>query len=515
MNQLISRRKFITAAAAGAGIMGGGLLGCSANAVDETGTDSNAWLPATWNYEADVVVVGLGTAGITAAIEAADLGNSVIALDGESEERAGGSTRICGGLMLIQNAASIAVNSFNTHPAGWDEFVGAEEQRSYDWLVQNGLNIMNPNDEFKFAVGNGPAVYAVFKDALDASAVQKLYDTKAVDLIQNPETKEVLGVYAERNGSRIALKANRGVLLATGAFVGNQEFLSEHFYPEAKIYNLSAPYLDGSGHILAFAAGAKIWKSAYGLEFYSMCAATASDEIGTGIVATIPSDAPSAIYLNKAGKRFTDEDVSLIHYKGCPDVLAYKGGLYIGYYGYEGYQNLPCYMVFDEKCFNGGGIGNATQVCTWARWEPDGYVWSDDNKAELDKGWITKADSIEELAGKLDLDPVAVSESIATFNIGCTLGADAFGRVVTERHILDSGPWYGLRIDPGIVYTISGPKFNFDCQALDWHENAIPRLYVVGDISQGQFLNPIGIPGIMGFARKAAQHMTTLEPWKI
>lgn len=61
----------------------------------------------------------------------------------------------------------------------------------------------------------------------------------------------------------------------------------------------------------------------------------------------------------------------------------------------------PVSLIFDEKTREAGSIGNQ-----WLSWPTttEGYTWSNDNLAEIEKGWIIKADTIEELAEKIDRD---------------------------------------------------------------------------------------------------------------
>ena len=194
--------------------------------------------------------------------------------------------------------------------------------------------------------------------------------------------------------------------------------------------------------------------------------------------------------------------------------MAYYGSLYDGYSAEEGYLNLPAYLIFDQKCFEEGSVGNTNENAGWGLWAPEGgYIWSEDNVAELDRGWIVQSDTIEGLCGLLGIDGAVVASTIEEYNRGCDEGEDDFGREVSSDCKIGEGPYYGVQIAPGLCYTIGGPKTDIDCRVLDWNNEPIARLFAAGDIGQGMFLNPIGIPGDMAMGRIAARNISQLEKW--
>ena len=94
------------------------------------------------------------------------------------------------------------------------------------------------------------------------------------------------------------------------------------------------------------------------------------------------------------------------------------------------YPRVPCYWIFDDLRMNAGqlvlretGAGGPLQM----------YAWSQDNQPELEKGWVTRGDTIEDLARKLDLPVDNLRQTVNDYNRGCETGEDAFGRA---RHTL-------------------------------------------------------------------------------
>jgi predicted oxidoreductase len=112
-----------------------------------------------------------------------------------------------------------------------------------------------------------------------------------------------------------------------------------------------------------------------------------------------------------------------------------------------------------------------------------GYEWSDDNSAEIAKGWIVKADSIAELALELGRDPAAVERAVHEYNAACAAGHDAaFGRNPQTLQPIAQPPFYAIRIDPAIVCTGGGAKRNIESEVIAHDGRTIPRLFEAGEL---------------------------------
>jgi predicted oxidoreductase len=103
------------------------------------------------------------------------------------------------------------------------------------------------------------------------------------------------------------------------------------------------------------------------------------------------------------------------------------------------------------------------------------------NQAEITKGWITEANSIEELAEKLNIDPAGLKATVEAYDAACASGNDAeFGRTEVLSPI-GSGPFYGCEMGLGIINTQGGPARDAAHHVLDWDNKPIPRLYAAGE----------------------------------
>lgn len=156
------------------------------------------------------------------------------------------------------------------------------------------------------------------------------------------------------------------------------------------------------------------------------------------------------------GKRFAAEDAPRRHGKFN------VGGTW---------QNSPLpeymYSIFDE---NGRAKGRLH------------FTWSEDSQAEIDKGWIVKADTLEELAQKIGLDADAVVASVNKWNSFVDGGEDlAFGRT-TNLVRIDTAPYYAVKVTPCMGNTQGGPRKNLNGQVLTPYGEVIPHLYTNGEL---------------------------------
>jgi FAD binding domain len=215
-----------------------------------------------------------------------------------------------------------------------------------------------------------------------------------------------------------------------------------------------------------------------------------------------------AIYVNKSARRFMDEAMLLSHRKDLFKVQVFDQEN-------AEYPNIPLYMIFDESYRKprpvvGGHMG------WW--WVHKVHKWSQDNSAEVELGWITKADSIRALAEKMALDPDALEETVDQFNADCANGHDArFGRSKESLAPLVTPPFYATELCEPIINTQGGPKHNAHAQVLDRKDRPIARLYAAGEL--GSFFYPLyesasNVPEALAFGIIAGEHAAQLARWE-
>jgi 3-oxosteroid 1-dehydrogenase len=159
-----------------------------------------------------------------------------------------------------------------------------------------------------------------------------------------------------------------------------------------------------------------------------------------------------------------------------------------------GYADLPTYLIFDETIRQQGpisansasGAGYLLGIQTFPAELggcPEG--WSRDNMKEIEKGWIKKADTIEELGQLIGgkMDPAVLEETVNRYNSYCEQGHDPeFGRGVQSLKPLVTPPYYSCTLYPGGINTCGGPRRNGYGQVLDPFKRVIPRLYSAGEM---------------------------------
>jgi succinate dehydrogenase/fumarate reductase flavoprotein subunit len=514
-SEALTRRDFLKGATAGAVLAGSAtILGaCADEPTTDVGTFKvNSPMPETWDYEADVVIVGYGGAGASAAIEAARAGASVILIEKAPAGEEGGNTAASGGAMILPDPtkeAELRVFLKAQMPDAVDdeEIAGFADEvmTNREWLEDLGAEYITFGPEIGIKAGGlynelpgsesvpsmskagGPGIvlFNLLKDTVNEfDNIQVLSSTPGKRLIFDPVTKEVFGVWAEAGGKDIALKAKKGVILALGGFENNDEMKATYILNKVKIYPLGTPYNTGDGIAMVGEVGAKL-RHFSSTEWGNYCCVPATEAIG-GIAVSMQLGneyMDNAIIVNKAGKRFVAEQKrpadgaapSPTHDKESLANLTYSLETY-------GYPNLPCYMVFDETKRAAGPLMISASEKSDHSWCGvfKNYVWSNDNQAEINAGYIIKADTIEELAQKAGIDPSALAASVAKWNASVAAGVDEeFGRIAQMTPI-NNPPYYLTELGMTIINTQGGPLRNGKHEVIDTFGNIIPRLFAAG-----------------------------------
>lgn len=181
--------------------------------------------------------------------------------------------------------------------------------------------------------------------------------------------------------------------------------------------------------------------------------------------------------------------------------------------------------AFVAKVMEDGPLGRVPSDHTEWTWNGVFHIHdlSDDNLDELERGWILKADTLEELASQivsndywsgeeLVVNAEGLKAAVEQWNEGCESGVDAFGRT-TGLNKMSKPPYYAIELMPSSLYTISGLKSGINSSVLDWEGEPIPRLYCAGNIGQGVAVSPMGVAACMGNGIIAGRHAAGLENW--
>lgn len=520
----VSRRTFLKGAVAGMGAVGmAGLVAAEAKTVDLRQVQK-------WDETADVVVIGYGAAGGNAAIAAHDAGAKVLVL--EKMPMGGGNSGVCYGGMIIPDTVSEAIEYYRKLSFGTvdeDMLRGfAEAMVGIPRLLSQfgaNLNIGKRPPAFPTLLSSstipafkfnptGKEGFEFLSGLVARRGIKVMFKTSAKSLIQNPGTGDVVGIKAENEGKEIYIKAERGVVLCCGGYENNPEMFGYYNYPGLRdfIFPYGTPGNTGDGLKMASAAGAYLWHTA-ALQWAGFCAKTPSKQFGAAVGVGIPwaVKAKNFVFVNKYGHRFMRETKKLAHTKAPLDVL---------YFDHERaeYPHVPAYLIFDETYRTSGPVERVV-------WGPMGYAnvhkiydWSNDNSAEIEKGWIIKADTISDLARKFKVDRKGLEETISKFNNYSKTGKDLeFNRSRDFMEPIEKPPFYALEMGLALVNTQGGPKHNKYGQVLDPDDKPIPRLYAAGELgSFFGFLYQEGsnYPEAFAFGRIAGRQAASEKPFE-
>jgi succinate dehydrogenase/fumarate reductase flavoprotein subunit len=516
LDKRYSRRFFIKSAAIGAG--GSALAQVSPR--EAAATQINQ--VSKWDYEAEIVILGTGGAGLVTAITAHDKRADVLILEKAPEAHAGGNTRVSGqGSWCAANLNDSIVYQ-KALSGGYpleDDVTQAYHKYTVeivDWVRKMGFEYTTRPTKGEYPEFPGaPSTVVCFpkegqgfsrlwnalKENVAKRQIKILYQTPGIELIQETKTREIRGVVAERQGKKIYVKAKKAVVLCTGGFENNQEMIRDYLQMPCG-YPKGSPYNTGDGIRMAMAVGADLWhmdnQAGPDLNFKAP-----GVDWAFGYVFSPPGK--GYIWVAKDATRFINETISTKHGK-----VPYHG-IYV-----PCPTPLPVHLIFDETMRKSGPLYSLnTFFCWYAMIEK--YKWSPDSSAELAKGWIIKADTIHDLAEKIGKDPDTLDKTVAAWNASCTAGKDAeFGRPPNLMASIQSPPYYAMEFVPTFTNTQGGPRRNKDSQVLDTNRKPIPRLYSggeLGSVFSYHYQGGGNVAECIAFGRIAGERAAAEKSW--
>ncbi len=560
-NGLVSRRDFL---AAGKSVLAAGAVGACATGVRAVPQKSRAagatatttktirtgpWLPAKWDYEADVVVVGYGGAGACAAITAHDAGAKVIIME-KAPYRGGGNTGMCLGQWVcptnVQHAIEyLKAGSEDYTPLdviqAWAEEV-CKNRAFYDSLgvkytIAKNIAGYPKLPYFSSMVlyqteGQGAGLFAQLDKHVQDRKIQILFGTPGRELIQDPATKEILGLYGqevsgtwgkEKKGKILAVKAKRGVVMCTGGFEHNEE-MKRQFHKAYPTAFYGWRYNTGDGIKMAQKAGADLW------HMDAMCGASNAlfrdIDPSCGFQIQLQPKSDNYLYVDSLGRRFMNEKNPL------------SNNPHTGFWQFFGwdeqecaYTRTPYWLIFDSVGFKAGPLGSVRgskgqrglNIMPADLGGFDG--WSHDNVEELERRWIRSGSTIEELAASIKksefgkrMDAENLAASINRYNELCTKKQDDdFGRPVSSILPVSAPPYYAFPKVPGGVCTHGGPRRSASAEILNPELAPIPRLFSAGELGSiyGRTYSVTGgnIGEASAFGRIAGRNAAAMKPW--
>ncbi|HKM00481.1 MAG TPA: flavocytochrome c [Sedimentibacter sp.] len=414
------------------------------------------------NITTDVVVIGSGGAGLTAALEAKSAGKDVIIVEKMSIV-GGNSLRATGGLnaggtpqqeaLGIEDSAEIHYE--DTMKGGYEKndpelvkTLTTDAPKAVEWLISIGADLSDvgklggsTNNRSHRPTGGapvGPHIVEVLKENIEKENIEILLKTEATEILY--EDNMVKGITAKDNEGNIITIEAKAVIIATGGFSANSEMVTELNSELAGFGTTNHPGATGDGIVMATKIGA---------------ATTQMEEIQThptvvptnGYMITEAVRGNGAIIVNRDGKRFTNE-------MGTRDVVSEA---------ILEQEKETAYLFFDDS------VRESLSAI-------DGYI---------KMGLTTEGESIEEIAAALEINAENLKVTIDSYNTYVDAQEDTeFARPDLPRK-LEKAKYYAIEIGPAIHHTMGGLKINSNAEVLNTSGDAINGLFAAGEVTGG------------------------------
>jgi len=472
----------------------------------------------------DVVVVGAGLSGLTAALELADGGARVVVID-MSSVYGGHAVMSQGGVSIIDTPVQAAAGQKDSPDLAYRDFIewgeGADpdwvryyvdhsREQIYDWLIDLGVQFSgvesspgNSADRFHQPVGRGIGlVTPVYRACLERPNVRFAWNTRADALVVR--NSRVVGVRTTdmREQTTGSLEAD-AVVLATGGFQSNLDLVRE-FWPAEfdfpkTILAGSGRHSIGLGHDMVREIGGALVKMDYQWNYYSGL----PDPQNPGSNKGLNAANMWGILVNWQGKRFAND------HGWAKDVMP----------ALLRQEQVTCWAIFDQA--------------TKQEFSVSGSDWADMEKVERlifgNSKLVQSADSIDELARKAGLPVEELKATVTRYNAMVEQGVDEdFGRFGpgksefnnTASVKIETPPYYAIQTFPLTRKSMGGVAIDLGCRVVDKHKQPIPGLYAVGELTglalingkaalEGTFLGPCVVTG-----RVAAWSILKTAGWK-
>lgn len=449
-------------AVSGATLTANGLISALQAALDA----SHGKIEAKKQYndtETDIVIIGAGGAGLTAATEAGLSGAKVIVL--EKAGIPGGNTNSStGGLNASETSVqkALKINDSNSqfyedtmkggHYKNDAELVKTLVEKSHeivDWLQGEDIGADLSDVGIMGGSTNKRTHRPLGGQAIGVHLVPKLYDAAknagaeirlnnaVTDIIS--ENGRAVGVKVQNESGTYIIRA-KAIIIATGGFGANAQMIAQ-YRPDLKDFPTT--------NVNTTTGDAFTWLEKFNVQLRLMEEIQTHPSVvpGKGALITEAVRGNGAIMISHEGKRFVNEldtrDVT------SNAILALKEKRAFIFFNQDVRKSLSAIEGYDKA------------------------------------GYLVIGNTIEEIAEKLKIDSSVLSETVSKYNESQRTGKDSeFGREDMAVSLKD-GPYYAVEIEPAIHHTMGGIAINTRAQVLDKNGNTIPNLYAAGEVTGG------------------------------
>ncbi len=524
----MNRRTFLKSLAAGAASAAvASLIPVRAHADEEEVKEAVRNLEISWKgvepeisydkvvaaYDTEVLVVGSGSAGWPAFASALENGAKAIMIErGAQLGSPKGDVGVIGckrQLETIAERPDLAIDKFECvkdivrySASDIDQrlwFVWAEESAELgDWytdlLEKDGKfhmwheasagNAEGGNRDKAYATGLSPesldpetTTTQVLAEYCEGLGGQMMTETTLIRLVRN-DGRVTGAICTDPEGHYILINASKGVILATGGYSGNMEMLAARQPLSLRLASRAGSPDNGSGIKAALWSGAHMQDSALSM-FFNRTAIMPNEVSGRDVNGqNFWFGEQPFLKVNLRGERFCNESglyEYLTHSVQFQPDMTYCD-IWDSTYAedVDRFEMVGCSRL---ELFDNGAPSNWTLERAWGKVEE-----------LIEKGYVIKADTLEELAEKLGLPVDTFLATIARYNELEEKGHDDdFGKVAYRLSRVDTPPYYGVRCSAWHLCTLDGVVIDTDMHVLDDSCNPIPGLYAAGDVAGGRF----------------------------
>ena len=428
-----------------------------------TACSENGTTVDTNSKSADIVVIGAGGAGMTAAIQAVQDGATNVVIIEKTGMAGGNTTRSTGGLNAsettfqtrdeIEDSNQLFIDDTmkggkNINDLSLVTYMAENSADALYWVNDLGADltvvglfggasvkrIHRPSDTSAV----GPVLVKTLLSVVEKNNIPVLYNTKAEEIITDANGA-VSGVKVTDAEGTYTINC-KAVIIATGGFGANSEMV-EKLNPNLKGFgttNVAAATGDG------ITMGTAIGAATVDME-QIQTHPTVHPETQTMYTEAVRGN--GAIIVNKEGARFTNE-------MGTRDVVSAA---------ILEQTDGQAWLIFDEA------VRKSLKAI-------EGYISA---------GIVFQSETIEGLAAEIGADPATLSATMAKFADDVKAGnADEFGRAGLELPLTEAN-FYACMVAPAIHHTMGGLKINTAAEVLNEEGNAIAGLFAAGEVTGG------------------------------
>ena len=331
-------------------------------------------------------------------------------------------------------------------------------------------------DRFHRRLATGCAGVARLRASMQDRDIPLWLNTSMKRLVD--EDGKVVGIEVERQGRPLRIQARKGVVLAAGGFEHNQA-MREQYLPKPTDHNWSAGTRDNTGD--AINEGMRLGAKTHRMDEAWWCNTISVPGEEIPRLSIMEKSYPGSIVVNPAGERFSNES---------QNYMAFQQETFEKHS--EEHPTYPTWQVFDANFRATYFVGPLYN----SKFRPD---WMVPLKRYEDEGFMARADTIRELAGKIDVDPAGLEDTVRKMNDyaatgtdpDCERGESAYDRYYGDPRVtpnpclgpVDKPPYYAVRIDPGDFGTQGGLVITADAQVTREDGSVIEGLYACGNCS--------------------------------